>query len=117
MREFLVHLQPDRADGLSVSSVKLLLATFAARNPKVVRFAFSGGRDRGPYINFMLTCRTGDVAAVWRALRRHVFANPRLGRKLRHSCITTCEGTRSWDNYLLLQHFNEDVSLDRLPGL
>ena len=114
MRDFLVHLQPDRADSLSVPLVKVLLSTFAAKNPMVVRFAFVAGRDRGPYVNFTLTCRASDVAAVWRALKRHVFANPRLGPRLRRSCITTCEGSRSWDSYLLLQHFDENVELDRV---
>jgi hypothetical protein len=116
MRHFLVHFQPNRAGALSVPSVKALLSEFAARNPKIVGFAFADGLDRGPYVNFTLSCRAGDVPAVWNALSRRVFANPRLGRKLKRSCITTCEGTRSWDNYLLLQHFDEDVHLDRVPG-
>jgi len=117
MRDFLVHLQPNRVGAPSVPSAKVLLSTFAAKNAKIVRFAFASGRDRGPYVNFFLTCRASDVAAVWRAVKRQVFANPQLGRKLCRSCITTCEGTRSWDNYLLLQHFDEDVQLDRVPGV
>jgi hypothetical protein len=47
MRHFLVHFQPNRAGALSVPSVKALLSEFAARNPKIVGFAFADGLDRG----------------------------------------------------------------------
>jgi hypothetical protein len=117
MRDFLVQFQPKRRGAPSVASAKILLATFAAKNTNVLRFQFAHGGRREPYLNFTLSCRAADLGAVWKSLASKVFRNRQLGRKMRDSCITTCEGTRSWDNYLLLQHFDEDVQLDIVPSV
>jgi hypothetical protein len=38
----------------------------------------------------------------------------RLGPKLRRSSIVTCQGSRGWDNFRLLHHFDSRQPLDSL---
>ena len=81
----------------------------------VRQFSFDRGKDRGPYINYCFKSRS--PARVWKALKSQAFGRSRLGALLRSSSVVTCEGSRGWDNYLLLHHFDSKVPLDQLRGV
>ena len=38
-----------------------------------------------------------------------------LGPQLARASIATCQGSRGWDNYLLLHHYDRTFKLDSLP--
>jgi hypothetical protein len=113
MRTLSIQFQPRRAPGLSRRYVASALADLAASVPSVRSFFFRGGNDRGPYINYFF--ETGSPAKTWRAISTSLLKHRRIGARLRRSTIITCEGTRGWENYLLLHHFNSKFALDHLP--
>jgi hypothetical protein len=74
---------------------------------------FTIQRGRGDaWINFLYT--STSAASIWSSLERGALAHRRLGLQLRRSSIVTCEGSRGWDNYRLLHHFDGREALDRL---
>jgi hypothetical protein len=115
MRVLCVQLQPGRAKALSTRTVAQLMARIAETLTDVRQFSFDRGSDRGPYINYCFKSRS--PARVWQALNRQVFSNSRVGALVRRSSIVTCQGSRGWDNYLLLHHYDGKVALDRLRGV
>jgi len=115
MRTLCVQLQPNRAKALSPRSVTHLMVRLAEGLTYVREFSFSRGKDRGPYINYCFKSRS--PTRVWKALKGRAFGGSRLGVLLRRSSIVTCEGSRGWDNYLLLHHFNSKVPVDQLRGV
>lgn len=92
-----------------------MLAELAASVSSVRAFSFRDGNDRGPYVNYMFETRS--IAKTWDAISMSVLKHRRIGAHLRRSTIITCEGSRGWDNYLLLHHFNSKIELDHLPTL
>jgi hypothetical protein len=115
MRTLCVQLQRNRARGLSTLAVTQLMVRIAERLNYVRQFSWDRGRDRGPYINYCF--RSRSPARVWAAVKGKAFGASRFGPLLRRSTIVTCEGSRGWDNYLLLHHFNGKVQLDQLHGV
>jgi hypothetical protein len=113
MRTLCIQFQPRRAPGLPARSVASFLAGFAATASSVRGFSFRTGNDRGPYVNYLIETRS--PAKTWQAISTSVFKHRRIGARLRRSTIVTCEGTRGWDNYLLLHHFDPEASLDHMP--
>jgi hypothetical protein len=115
MRTLCIQLQPNRAKTLSPRVVTQLMVRLAETSTHVRLFSFNRGKDRGPYINYCFKSRS--PARLWKALKGRAFGTGRLGLLLRQASIVTCEGSRGWDNYLLLHHFNSKVPLDRLRGV
>jgi hypothetical protein len=54
------------------------------------------------------------LPAVWNELRTRALKHRRLGAALRRSAIVTIQGSRGWDNYRLLHHFDGREQLDRI---
>lgn len=115
MRTLCVQVQPGRARALSPRAVTQLMVRIAEPLTHVREFSFDRGSDRGPYINYCFKSRS--PVRVWQALRKRAFGNGRLGTLLRRSSIVTCQGSRGWDNYLLLHHYDAKVALDPLRGV
>ena len=113
MRTLSIQFQPLRAPGLTSRRVASVLADLAASVLSVRAFSFRGGNDRGPYINYFFETRS--PVKTWNAVSMSALKHRGIGAQLRRSTIITCEGTRGWDNYLLLHHFNPKVELDRMP--
>ena len=115
MRTLCLQFQPRRAAGLSPQVMTVLMARVAAALPHMREFSFRRGSARGPYINYFFESRT--PARVWKALRGQALRHRRLGGSLRQSTIVTCQGSRGWENYLLLHHFDSAQPLDTLAGV
>jgi hypothetical protein len=116
MRILSIQFQPNRAPRLKPISVLALMTRVAATHQSIRAFEFQKGNDRGPYINFFLTVPVAKLAGAWSAVRAQALWHRVLGAGLRRSCIVTCQGTRGWDNYLLLHHFNSRLTLDELAS-
>jgi hypothetical protein len=112
MRTLCIQFQPGRAPRLQPRHVASVLADFAASLPSVRAFSFRGDNDRGPYVNYFFETRS--PGKTWRAMSGSILRHHRIGASLERSTIITCEGTRGWDNYLLLHHFDPKVGLDHL---
>ena len=117
MRTLSVQLHPARAARLSVASVVRLFADIAAKDPAVRRFEVQRGTDRGPYVNIHFIARKPDIARLWAVVHKRVLRHRTLGPGIRRSCMVMCEGSRGWDNYLLLYHFNDKVPVDVLRSV
>ena len=59
----------------------------------------------------------GKLAQTLASIVAGAFGHRLLGPSLRRSYIVSCEGTRGWDNYLLLYHFNQKLKLDTLRNV
>ena len=114
MRTLSVQFQPGRAVSANVASVVSLMSRIAGGDASLRSFGYQKGRDRGPYVNFQFEVPVGRLVQTWAAISARALSNRLLGAALRQSCIVTCEGTRGWDNYLLLYHFDHKHKLDAL---
>ena len=112
MRTINFHVQPRRATPINVDALSRLMLR-AALKPEVEMFSIH--RDRSlTWINF---CFEGpSVGRVWKMLRSEVLNHRQWGPRLRRSSIVTCEGSRGWNNYLLLHHFEIAQPLDTLSA-
>jgi hypothetical protein len=110
MRTLCVHFQSRRARAGTLRAASILMAEVAASMPHVRTFEIR--RFGRWYANFLFT--STDLRRTWEAVRTRVLANRRLGPALRSSTIVVAEGSRKWDNYLLLHHFDEKEILDTL---
>src|SRR6185436_7639827 len=112
MRSICFQFQPWRAPTLSTLRVTMLMARIAASESKLVRFSIQKGRDRTACVNYIFTA--GKTAPIWKTLYLRVLHHRQWGSLLRKSSIVTAEGTRGWDNYLQLHHFDSTQILDKL---
>jgi hypothetical protein len=102
MRTVCVQFKIGRTSGVSEASVATLMLRVAER---VAARVFTVQRPSGRrYVNFLFVSTTPE--RTWQLIQRVAFGHRRVGRRLRDSTIITVEGTRSWDNYRILHHFN-----------
>jgi hypothetical protein len=75
---------------------------------------FSIERSRAPngYLNFLFASST--PGRTWQKIQRIALGHQRVGRGLRRSTIVVCQGSRGWDNYRLLHHFDSEQVLDKM---
>lgn len=110
MRTINVHVQPRRASPMDLVVLSRLMMR-VAWSPQVEYFSIHRGSKRD-WINFGF--EGPSVGRVWNLLHSEVLSHRQWGPRLRRSSIVTCEGSRGWDNYLLLHHFKSDQALDTL---
>jgi len=72
------------------------------------------GEEDRPYVNYDFLTR--DLSRLWEVLQNEVFSDDVLGPQLALASIVTCHGSRGWDNYLLLHHYDRSFELDTLPA-
>jgi len=85
----------------------------AAWSPQVEMFSIHRDK-RLTWINFNF--EGPSVGQMWEMLRSEVLNHRQWGPRLRRSSIVTCEGSRGWNNYLLLHHFKAAEPLDALSA-
>ena len=85
-----------------------------ALDTDVSAFSVERSRGRGSYLNFLFSSAT--AVRTWRAIRRSALGHRVFGGQIRRSTIVTCQGTRGWNNYRLLHHFDSKQKLDRTAG-
>jgi hypothetical protein len=107
-----IQIQPKRQPTLDLARALAKLANVAATRPSVRELHIRKGCDRGPYIDITFTVPANEVAALWRQLSKNVLGKDAAGRKLRLASMVYCQGSRGWDNYRLLHHFDPEVVLD-----
>ena len=113
MRTLSVQFQPRRSGGLESDKICELMLRVAL-DADVKTFSIERSRARDSYLTFLFSSAT--AARTWRAIQRIALRHRVLGARIRGSTIVTCQGTRGWDNYRLLHHFDPEQRLDRLGG-
>ena len=114
MRKLSVQFQMHRAPGIKAETISALMLR-VAHIAGVRGFSFERAGSRTAYINFLFTSTT--PTQTWQAIQRLALGHRRWGWRLRQSTIVTCQGSRGWDNYRLLHHFDPEQPLDRLSGV
>ena len=114
MRTLSVQFQPRRSRELKPDKVSELMLRIAL-DTGVRTFSVERSRARNSYLNFLFASVT--VKRTWRAVQLIALNHRTLGRGIRRSTIITCQGTRGWDNYRLLHHFDPNQPLDKLTGV
>jgi hypothetical protein len=102
MKYLCIQLQPELNEASSKEEA------LAALSKTGYVFEVSEGEDKGKYINFIF--KSNDLKETWNKINTHYIAQPNLSA----SSIITCEGSKGWDNYLLLHHFDKNVEIDEL---
>ena len=111
MRILCVQLQPRRVNRLSIRKVCALMLQLALE-AQVRSFAVQRSRSPRAYLNFIFESPT--VENTWLLLRARALHHPKIGRSIREASIVICQGSRAWDNYRLLHHFDRRQPLDSL---
>ena len=114
MRTLSVQFQPSRAVKLRRNTISDLMLRIAL-DTNVRSFSMKRSRARDAYFNFLFESPT--VARTWRAVHLRALGHRTYGRALRRSTIVVCQGSRGWDNYRLLHHFDPKKALDSLAGV
>jgi len=113
MKILCFQVQPKQSRGIDLGAVAALMAR-VAMSSDVREFTIRRGRGKDPWMNFLFT--SASIARTWSRLESGAIGHRQLGPQLRRSSIVTCQGSRGWDNYRLLHHFDSRQALDRLPS-
>jgi hypothetical protein len=105
-----IQAQPARAKSLDLEAVAAFLGS-RVMSAGVRELFIERGRSDA-WINFNF--RSISVDRTWDVVQP-AFQHRRWGAALRRSTIVICQGSRGWDDYRLLHHFDGKQALDRLP--
>ena len=111
MKILCFQVQPKRSRGIDLGAVAALMARIAMSSD-VREFTIQRGPGNGPWMNFLF--KSASIARTWSRLEAGAIRHRQFGPQLRRSSIVTCQGSRGWDNYRLLHHFDSRQALDRL---
>src|SRR5438093_209157 len=109
MRTIYIQFHPRRAPPLSIRAISRLMIEIATSNYVVRDFSM---QRRGMYVNYFFTATNQN--ALWRRVRVETIENRLMGTRLRASTIVVAQGSRGWENYRLLHHFDTRQDVDSL---
>src|SRR5262245_40220556 len=112
MKTICLQFQPKRAPKVSVTTISALMLRIATAHDGVRQFTLQRGRASNQYINYLFVGH--GVQSIWSAIRAKALQHRRVGSSLRRACIATAEGSRGWDDYVLLHHFDPRQNPDKL---
>ena len=101
-----VQIQPHRSD-IDMQAVGAAFETILRTSELIDGHSFERGEDEGEYSNYSFS--TSSLSGLWSLISSSIYSNPDLGPAISACSIVTCEGSRGWDDYLLLHHFDPDV--------
>jgi len=107
-----VQVQPDRARSLDMARVTVLCERLAQTAPLVKAHHFDSGSDATDYFNF--TFATDHLGDLWHLVQKTLYEDQEIGGAMRDASMAMCEGSRGWDDYLLLYHFDPEEPCDGL---
>lgn len=107
MKVINIQIQHKRVPNFNVKKALDLLATFAQESQHI-RDMKVDSNPRRTYIN--INYLSIDWRKTWSEIKKKVLGNKNVGPFLKAGSIIICEGRHSWDDYLLLHHFDEKKS-------
>ena len=105
-----IQVYPDRSPDLDLDGVLALFSNAAEMAD--AELALSADGENGQFMNYDFLTR--DLARLWEVLQSQVFTDDVLGPQLALAAIATCQGSKGWDNHLLLHHYDRSLKLDTL---
>jgi hypothetical protein len=105
-----IQVQPLRASGLSLERFTQACEAVARSTVGVRGFGAAQGEDDGAFLN--ATFATEDPLHSWPKLREALLDSEEFGQSLREACICVCTRNGTWDDYLLLHHFDSTIPPD-----
>jgi len=99
-----IQLQPKLDSRLNSNDVLKILNALG-HDSKV-----SEGEDGVPYIN--VAFKVHNLSEQWPSLKSALCSCPGFNQ----AAIVVCEGSKGWDNYLLLHHFNQSEQIYLVPS-
>ena len=115
MRSISIQIQPDLSPNIDMEVVANEFLAIATMSELVVCHSFDSGEDDGSYFNYTFDAK--KPLRLWHEIQSRLYENQELAAHMKKSSIATCSDEDSWDNYLLLFHFDPTVDLDSLDEL
>jgi hypothetical protein len=106
-----IQIQPSRAPGIDFALIRDVAAQLGSTGP-FTRYGVEEDPDHAAYIN--LYFEAPSPVEAWPIIRSTFYEDAFIGGLLQKSSIVTCQGLKGWDDYLLLHHFDPEVSRDQL---
>ncbi len=103
MRVISIQIQPERVAGLDVKAALGLFRKVAGKSVHIADIKVKEA-SRRQYINVNFLTRNRKKA--WADIKKAAFDNKKVGAALKGCAIVICEGQHSWEDYLLLHHFD-----------
>lgn len=110
MTDFCIQIHTDRAPDLDLAAVRQACEVLARDKMLVKCFAVID-KGCGDHVNLMFA--TEHPRCFWDVLSRALFQCGSYADGLKNASIVMCEGTRGWDDYRLLHHFDPTQPLDK----
>ena len=110
MTDFCIQIHTDRAPDLDLAAVRDACAVLAQDKCLVKCFTVI---EKGCDDHFNIMFKTEQPRAFWDVLSMALFKCGTHGAALRNAAIIMCEGTRGWDDYRLLHHYDPAQPLDK----
>jgi hypothetical protein len=111
MGRLCIQIRPNRALGIDLNRLRNIAAHLGSTH-STNAYSEEENFDDGPRINLLF-----DAASTldsWPLIYSTLYEDAGIGADLRRSSIAVCQGRIGWEDYLLLHHFDPDVSCDRL---
>lgn len=112
MATFCIQIQPDRAPDMDLNHVQNLCRQVASDKALVMRHGVVTGDDGGPYLNLMF--EVFKPVDFWDVFKEMIYGDSNVGSAMNESSMATCTYDPSWDDYLLLYHYDRKFALDDL---
>ncbi|MCC6606834.1 MAG: hypothetical protein IT327_26750 [Anaerolineae bacterium] len=81
----------------------------------VKHHAFDHGEGTQLYHNF--TFGTIDAQKLWQIIKAEIYEDPELGKHMQAASMAMCSMEDGWYDYLILYHYDPQVSPDKLDNL
>jgi hypothetical protein len=112
MKSLVIQIHPERYNDFDEDKIIPLLMGIRNNLDVVKNIDVDKGNDNGRYININFV--TDELQILWRYIQNNYYSNSEYSKSLSVTSIVVCEGNDGWNDYLLLQHFNEKEKIDLL---
>jgi|GEM_PF-1997126 len=111
MKIIAIQFHPNRVPELKMKQVVEFFRSLAYKSKKIddIRVVYGLSR-RKKYVDIYY--KTKNLKDAWSEIKEKMLNQKEQGSSLRRGLIIVCEGTYSWDDYLLLYHFDKKQKLD-----
>lgn len=112
MKKFLIQIEPHRSPDLDAGN---LLSQFEGLSDEmgwVRKRSVEHGFDKQPYVHLLF--ETDHPKLFWEMLREKIDQPDAYGPSMRAASFVICEGKAGWNDYVMLHHYDPDISCEPL---
>lgn len=107
-----IQLNPEKAPGINVAEFLQRFEDYTGETEYITSYCIEQGKDHGAYINILF--KSDDVKKLWAEIKSRFYGIQQQGQLLSAATVVTCQGSRGWDDYLLLHSSDRGEKLDSL---